>query len=95
MKTLTTLLLVIVFALLGMSFYLNDKIEKLEAGVITADTLNVKHINAEIIRLHIIGSDTVYIDPYKVIQITAGISPDYKNTFEIRRDENWKQILHR
>lgn len=41
MKTLTTLLLIIVLALLGMSFYLNGKIEKLEAQLVVADSLNV------------------------------------------------------
>lgn len=47
MKTLTTLLFVIILALLGMGFYLNDKIDRLEARTILADTLYVKTISVQ------------------------------------------------
>lgn len=63
MKTLSLLLTIIIFALLGMGFYMNDKIERLEVKIASIDTLNVKVINAESITLTNAGSpDTVYMN---------------------------------
>lgn len=44
MKTLSLLLTIIIFALLGMGFYLNDKVERLEAKFIQSDTLITNHL---------------------------------------------------
>lgn len=44
MKTLTVLLTIIVLALLGMGFYMNDKIERLEVKLASIDTLHVSKL---------------------------------------------------
>ncbi len=92
MKTLTTLLLIIILSLLGMSFYLNDKIERLEVKLAFIDTLNVNVIKAESITLTNGGSDTVYLDTYKAVYKSIYVTTDYKKTYEVKNVKTWKEI---
>lgn len=44
MKTIMSLMIIVIFVLFAMGFYLNDKVEKLEVKLASIDTLHVKKL---------------------------------------------------
>ncbi len=90
-----TLIIITILSLLGMSFYLNNKIEHLEAQLATIDTIHAKVIIADTIFTKSLGSN------YLRLQEEVGYSSTVMGVFsvhyfpdtDVRKTEQWENKL--